>query len=225
MLELADVSKSFGGADVLCGIDLHVAAGERVALLGANGAGKTTLLRLISGELRPDRGRIRLDGCDVTRLSVDARARAGIGRSFQQNSLFEPFSIRENLMLAASRGAGVGRDPLADPVAAGAAEQAATAVGLGDLDRKLTRLDYGTRRRLDLGMALAGKARLLLLDEPASGFGPGGAALIGDILAALPQDLTLILIEHDLDLARRIASRVVTLAGGRIAADTGPGGC
>jgi len=202
MLELSGLFLGFGGVNVIRDLSLRVARGERLVILGPNGAGKTSLLRLIAGDLRPDHGNIWLDRRNITRDSVPLRARAGIGRGFQQTSLFPSMTLHENLALAAGSKAEIAR--------------LAAQAGLADLDRPVAAVDYGTARRLDLALALAGPPRLLLLDEPASGIGPGGAAEIHALIAALPRSLTLVVIEHDLDLAFAIADRIVLMDRGRI---------
>ena len=209
MLELAGLCLGFGGVNVIRDLSLRIQQGERLAILGPNGAGKTSLVRLIAGEQRPDAGQIRLGRRDITRDSVPARARAGIGRGFQQTSLFSGMTLRENLSLAAR----ADRHEIA---------RLARLTGLGDLDRPVAAVDYGTARRLDLALALAGNPRLLLLDEPASGIGPGGAADIHGQIAALPRDLTLVVVEHDLDLAFAIADRIAIMDRGRIVFDGPP---
>ncbi|WBU64057.1 ATP-binding cassette domain-containing protein [Paracoccus aerodenitrificans] len=219
MIEIDRLSKSFGGIGVIRDISLRVQQGERLVVLGPNGAGKTTLLRLIAGELAADRGKIRLRDRDITGLPVHARARAGIGRSFQRTSLFETFTIRESLILAASAHhdkSGFGRDPLRDTLLHRTALETAAQVGLEDLDRQVSRIDHGTRRRLDIAIALTGAPDLLLLDEPASGIGPGGAEQLHSMLAALPLSVTMIVVEHDLDLAFAIADRIAIMDRGQI---------
>ena len=225
MLELSGLWLGFGGVNVIRDLSLRVSKGERLVILGPNGAGKTSLLRLIAGEVRPDEGRIWLEARDITRDPSSTRARLGIGRGFQQASLFSSFTLRENLILAAAAHAGrtgPGRDPLRDPALQEVAQCIARQAGLQGLDRPVSAVDYGTARRLDLALALAGAPRLLLLDEPASGIGPGGAAGIHALIAALPRDLTLIVIEHDLDLAFAIADRIAILDHGRIVFDGPP---
>lgn len=208
MLELSGLFLGFGGVNVIRDLSLRVPSGERLVILGPNGAGKTSLLRLIAGEVRPDHGNIWLDCRDITRDTVPARARAGIGRGFQQTSLFSTMTLHENLSLAAGS---------EDEIARLAAQ-----AGLRDLDRPVATVDYGTARRLDLALALAGQPRLLLLDEPASGIGPGGAAEIHALIAALPRALTLVVIEHNLDLAFAIADRIAIMDHGRITFDGPP---
>ena len=227
MLAIAGLTRRFGTVTVIPDLTLRVAPGQRLVILGPNGAGKTTLLRLIAGEIPADAGRITMAGRDITPLSADARARAGLGRSFQTTALFESFTIAQNLTMAArarqSR-AGPGRDPLRDPRLAAEAAALADMFDLHPVSRPIAALDHGTRRKLDLAMALAGGPRLVLLDEPASGFGPGGAAHIHDLIAALPRNLTLIVIEHDLELAFALADRIVILDAGRIVFDGAPAG-
>ncbi|MFD1794856.1 ATP-binding cassette domain-containing protein [Paracoccus aurantiacus] len=225
MLSVERLGKSFGSVEVIRNVTLTVNAGERLVILGPNGAGKTTLMRLIAGEIAPDTGHIRLDGQDVTALPPDARARAGLGRGFQTASLFESFSIAENLILAIAarmNGARFGRDPLKSHDLRHRARAAARQVGIADPDAPVASIDHGTRRRLDLALAMSGGAKLLLLDEPASGFGPGGAREIHDLIAGLPKHLTLLVIEHDLDLAFAIADRIVILDAGGIAHEGPP---
>lgn len=211
MLELSGLFLGYGGVNVIRDLSLRVGSGERLVILGPNGAGKTSLLRLIAGEVRPQHGNIWLHHRDITRDPVPARARAGIGRGFQQTSLFTSMTLRENLSLAS------GGNPAA-------IDQLAAQAGLADLDRPVASVDYGTARRLDLALALAGNPRLLLLDEPASGIGPGGAADIHALIAALPRELTLVVIEHDLDLAFAIADRIAIMDRGRIVYDGPPEG-
>ncbi|MFV0293552.1 MAG: ABC transporter ATP-binding protein [Paracoccus sp. (in: a-proteobacteria)] len=219
MLELSKLSISFGGVRVINNLTMHIAQGERLVVLGPNGAGKTTLLRLIAGDIMPDQGNIHLDGQDITRLSQDARARAGLGRGFQKNNLFADFSLRENLILAAitrTGKTGAGRDPLYNQGLNRKAEAIAAQTGLDNIDLSVAKADYGTCRRLDLALALIGISRLILLDEPSSGIGPGGAAQIHSLIAGLSRDLTLLVIEHDLDLAFAIADRVAVMNQGQI---------
>lgn len=224
MLSVEGLHKSFGGVDVIRNLTLSIMRGERLVILGPNGAGKTTLFRLIAGETVPDTGTILLNGADITQAPPHVRARAGLGRSFQQAALFERFTLQENLILAAAAGwrRSRGSDPLRDLGLRRTAHDIAERVGLVDLERPVSKVDHGTRRRLDIGLALAGKPKLLLLDEPASGFGPGGERQIHDLIANLTQELTIIVIEHDLDLAFSVADRIVILDAGQIAFDGKP---
>ncbi len=221
MLEVSDLCKSFGAIQVTNHVTLSVAAGERRVILGPNGAGKTTLFNLLAGALKPTAGSIHFDGQDISHLSVDARARAGIARSFQKNTLFEPLTVRENLALSAAtkqrRNRSIWRDTLRHPQVRDVVERVAHQVVLQDvLDRDVSSLSYGERRQLEVGIALAAEPKLLLLDEPTSGVSPGATRAFHRLVAALPRDITLIIIEHDMDLAFDIADRVTVLNFGEV---------
>ncbi len=229
MLRVEGLSKRFGPVPVIRDISLEVAAGERVAILGPNGAGKTTLLSLIAGQIAADAGRIHLDGRDITRLPADARARHGLGRSFQTTTLFEERTIAENLIMAeAARGRlrAFFRDPLRDPGLQARAAAMAVQFGLDPVGRAVAALDHGTRRALDLAMAMAGAPRLVLLDEPASGLGSGlgSGGNLHDLIVRMPRSISLIMIEHDLDLAFALADRIMVLDAGQIVFDGAPAG-
>ncbi|MBW3098825.1 ABC transporter ATP-binding protein [Pseudohoeflea sp. DP4N28-3] len=219
MLEVRDLSKKFGGLEVSRGVSLDVAPGERRVLLGPNGAGKTTLFNLIAGTLKPDCGTIRLDGSDITGMTVNQRARRGLARSFQKNNLFEGLSVRDNLALAVATGEGRTGSLLACAHDSAATltqlAEIAAQVGLSaHLDWPVAHCSYGVRRQLEIGLALATRPRLLLLDEPTSGIGPEGVAAFNALIASLPRHLAMIIIEHDLDLAFSIADRISVLSEG-----------
>ena len=212
-LQLTDVTKFYGSTCAVQAMNLSVEKGEFVSLLGPSGCGKTTTLQMVAGFEAVSSGRIALDGRDITRLPAHARAQSGIGRSFQTTALFENFTIAENLMAAA-----MARRSHASPKSR--AGWLADHFGLWPITRPVAALDHGTRRALDLAMALAGDPRLVLMDEPSSGLGPGG--LLHNPIGKLPRDLTMILIEHDLDLAFALADRVLILNAGRVAFDGAP---
>lgn len=221
MLDARDLCKRFGALTVTSGVTLSVPAGERRVVLGPNGAGKTTLFNLLAGELRPDAGSIRLCGRDVTALGVDARARLGLSRSYQRNTLFAGLSVRENLALAAAtaqgRSATLLSDSLRHPAVVETVAEVAARLGLTEgLDWPADALPYGDRRRLELGLALATRPRVLLMDEPTSGIGPGAIEAFHAVLRGLPADLTLVVVEHDMDLAFEIADRVTVLDHGEV---------
>ncbi len=227
MLEARNLTKSFGALAVTAGVSLSIGKGERRVILGPNGAGKTTLFNLLAGTLKPDGGAILLDGRDITRLRVDARARAGLARSYQKNNLFAGLSVRENLALAAAiaqgKSAGLGRDTLRDPEIMSTVDEVTASVGLGDwLDRPVDAVPYGARRQLEVGLALACRPLVLLMDEPTSGFGPGAIDRFHGVLRSLPADLTLVVIEHDMDLAFDIADRITVLNYGEVVFDGTP---
>ncbi len=215
MLRVGGLQKHFGGVLAVDDVDLELAEGELHAVIGPNGAGKTTLIHLLSGALKADAGVIVLDGRDVTRLAMHRRVRLGLARSYQITSVFPNITVLENLALAVQGASG--RDDR---------DRARTelgAVGLGArADDLAGALAHGERRRLELGLALATGARLLLLDEPMAGMGPEEAARIVDLLSALKRKRTILLVEHDMDAVFRLADRITTLVDGRVIASGAP---
>ncbi len=228
MLEAHGLSKRFGALHVVRGVSLALAPGERRVVLGPNGAGKTTLFNLLAGDLRPDSGAVLLDGADVTRLGIDARARAGLARSYQKNNLLPGLTVRDNLSLAAAtaqgRTAGLLRDSFAAAPVRETVAETAVRVGLSDLlDAPVEALAYGPRRQLEVGLALATRPRVLMMDEPTSGVGPEMVSAFHRLLHALPRDLTVLIIEHDMDLAFDIADSVTVLDHGEVVFEGAPG--
>jgi len=215
VLELRDVSVRFGGLRAVDGVDLDLEAGDRHGLIGPNGAGKSTLFRLVAGGLRPTAGRIAFDGQDITRLARHKRARLGIGQTFQHSSLFGGLSCRENVQLALQRADG-GRSPAA---ADDALERFSLA---GRAHVPAAALSHGEARQLELALALVTEPRLLLLDEPAAGLSSEETERFAEMLAALPPELTILLIEHDLDLVFQETRTVTVLHLGRIIASGTP---
>jgi branched-chain amino acid transport system ATP-binding protein len=221
VLETHSLWKSFGALIVTHDISLTFASGIRYAVIGPNGAGKTTLFNLLSGELKPSRGRITLDGTDVTAWRQVARAQAGIARSFQRNNLFAELTVRENLGIACGIKAGLMPTFWRSFRGFGAlharAEAFAAQVGLSDeLDRPVRHLSYGTQRQLEVGLALACEPRVLLLDEPTSGMSPDETRRMHELIVALPRSLTVIVIEHDMDIVLSFADQIVVLDYGRV---------
>lgn len=221
MLEAIGLNKSFGALPVTCNVSLKVEKGERRVILGPNGAGKTTLFNILAGELRPTSGAIRLSGQDITGLPVAARARLGLARSYQRNNLFDELTVRENFTLAIQtarkRGASLLRDTLADPEIADAITDVAARVALTELlDQPVAAISYGARRQLEVGLALAARPSVLLMDEPTSGVGPSLIKGFHALLKSLPRDLTMLIIEHDMDLALDVADRVTVLNYGEV---------
>ncbi|MDJ0942814.1 MAG: ABC transporter ATP-binding protein [Kiloniellales bacterium] len=219
-LELEAVSRHFGALVALADINLTVEAGERRAVLGSNGAGKTTLFNAITGDFPPTTGRVRLFGEDVTDLPVHERIRRGLRRTYQISLLFDGLSVIENIYLAC-RGVGRRRFSLRRPAPADSAMQMAEtlleAVHLDDArDLQVATLSHGQQRQLEIALALAGAPRLILLDEPAAGLSPAERAELIEILQALPEHIGYIIIEHDMDVALRVAERVTMLHNGRI---------
>jgi branched-chain amino acid transport system ATP-binding protein len=226
-LRLTDVSKSFGGIQAVDGTTVSVAVGERRALIGPNGAGKTTLFNLIAGALTVDRGSIRLFGENVTKWPMRRRAQLGLGRTYQASQLFLQLTVEANLFLAGMGTSGQ-RLQLWRPWERRAADRAwvrsvADQVGLlRTLDRTVSELSHGEQRQLEIGMALAMRPRLIMLDEPSSGLSPAERGFIGKLIEGLPSTITLILIEHHMELALGLADKVTVLHRGRIISDGSP---
>lgn len=228
MLEARHLGKRFGAIQVTRDVSLKLERGERRVLLGPNGAGKTTLFHQLAGEVRPDSGSVHLGGQDITRLTVAARARRGLARSYQRNTLFDGLTVAENLGLAAAIAQGHARslscDSLARPEVRESVAEIAAQVGLAPLlAQTVSAVSYGARRQLEVGLALASRPSVVLMDEPASGVGPEMANSLHALLHALPRDLTLLIIEHDMDLAFDIADTVTVLNQGEVVFDGTPG--
>ena len=219
-LELEAVSRHFGALVALADINLTVRAGERRAVLGSNGAGKTTLFNAITGDFPPTTGRVRLFGEDVTDLPVHERVRRGLRRTYQISQLFGNLAVIDNIYLACrgvSRGRFSLRRPAADDGSLQAAESLLHAVHLDAVrEASVATLSYGQQRQLEIALALAGAPRLILFDEPAAGLSPTERGELVEILGALPDHISYIIIEHDMDVALRVAERVTMMHNGRI---------
>ena len=224
MLEVRNLDKRFGPIHVTRDVTLTLERGERRVILGPNGAGKTTLFNQLVGELRPDTGTIHLAGEDVTALPVPARARRGLSRSYQKNTLFDGLSVADNLALAAAVTTGnamaLRRDSLTPPEVREIVAEVAHQVNLLPyLDARVSEISYGVRRQLEVGVALATRPLVLLMDEPTSGVGPEMSKGFHDLLNNLPRDLTLLIIEHDMDLAFDVADTITVLNYGAVVFD------
>ncbi|MEU9997067.1 ABC transporter ATP-binding protein [Streptomyces sp. NPDC050848] len=220
LLELRGVSRHFGSFRALDDVDLTVRPGARHAIIGPNGAGKSTLFGLISGTLPTTSGTIHVDGRDVTRLSVDRRVGLGVTATFQHSSLFLRETVLENVLLAVLRRAGAGlgvwRKVSARAEAIAQARTLLERVGLSSrYDEQARALSHGERRQLEVAVALATEPRLLLLDEPAAGMSPAETARLTELIAALPAEVTVLLIEHDLDMVFELADTVTVMHLGR----------
>ena len=220
-LAINTLRKSFGGLPATNGISLEVMPGERRLLIGPNGAGKTTLFNLITGDLRPDDGTIRLFGEDVSRLPPHRRARRGLARTYQIITLFSGDSLEHNIVLALLGLSKLRRSaflPLAAQETLRAeARQVLERVGLERLAaRRVGELAYGEKRRVEIAMALAQKPRLLLLDEPLAGLSREERSAVTALIAAIPRGVTLVMIEHDMDSALSLAERITLLHYGNI---------
>ncbi|MBI1846602.1 MAG: ABC transporter ATP-binding protein [Candidatus Rokubacteria bacterium] len=227
LLAIEHVSRHFGALSALNGVSLSVAARERRAVIGPNGAGKTTLFNVITGQLAPSAGAIRFEGRAIVGLAPHAIARRGISRSFQRTNLFPRLAVGENLRLAAAAdGRGSWNvlgsvDRLAAPL--GRAREVAEAVGLAErLAEPAGRLSYGEQRQLEVGVALATVPRLLLLDEPTAGMSPEETARMTRLLQALPREMTLLIIEHDMDVVFSLADRISVLHHGEVLCEGTP---
>jgi len=220
-LAVRNLSKSFGGLRVTASLNLAVEPGERRLIIGPNGAGKTTLFNLITGELRPDSGSIQLFGQDVTRIASRKRAHLGMARTYQIITLFPRDTILRNAMLAL-----LGLSPMRwnawRPLhrQQDLQERARTAlrrVGLDRIaDRPLAETSYGEKRRVEIAMALAQNPKVLLLDEPFAGLSIDERRDVSRLLAAIPRDVTIVMIEHDMDTALGLADRISLLHFGEV---------
>lgn len=220
-LETRALNKSFGWLTVAQDVSLAFALGLRYAIIGPNGAGKTTYFNLLAGTLRPDSGAILFAGQDVTHLDVTQRARIGIARSFQRNNLFADFTVRDNLALACALSSGATSAfwrPMQNLTAVyREAEEIAAAVGLDSaLVTAVRHLSYGSQRQLEVALALACRPKVLLLDEPTSGMSPEETARMHALITGLPRSLTVIVIEHDMDVVLDFADRIIVLDYGRV---------
>ncbi|WP_070105741.1 ABC transporter ATP-binding protein [Burkholderia plantarii] len=247
LLDVAGLVRRFDGVTALDGVDLALARGELLSVIGPNGAGKSTLFNLIAGVDRPDAGRIRLDGLDVTRLPPERLAALGLARTFQHGRVFGNLSVLDNVLVGAHARLRVARrgwpvlGALAETLrallpgrrtraeeAALRAEARALIAGFGErllprIDEPAHSLSYANRRRVEIGRALMLRPRLLLLDEPTAGMNETETAEMLELILRLKADgLTILLIEHKLDLVMRVSDRVIVLDNGRKIADGAP---
>ena len=224
LLEIKGLVKRFGGLLVTDDVSLTIHQGEIHAVIGPNGAGKTTLVNQIVGELRSDAGQIHLLGHDITRQSVAARARAGLGRSYQINSVIASFTVLENILLAVQSGPVGGRHSFHfwQPATKTAhltarAEEIMRLLGLEDQRLRLAgALSYGQQRLIELAMALASSPKVLLLDEPMAGLGPLETHQMIALLQRLQKDYAILLIEHDMQAVFTLATRMSVLVYGKV---------
>ncbi|MGV6872040.1 ABC transporter ATP-binding protein [Pseudochelatococcus sp. B33] len=220
-LEITGLSKKFGGLTVTREVSMRVAAGERRLIIGPNGAGKTTLFNQITGDLRPDAGSIRLFGEELVKLHTRHRVAKGLARTYQILTLFPDDTLLHNVVLAL-----LGlrterwdcwrllrrRSDLFD-----LAQQVLAQVGLGESGHRLVKeTSYGERRRLELAMALAQKPKVLLLDEPLAGLSQDERNSVSNLLTAIPRDVTILMIEHDMDVALAFAEQITVLHFGQV---------
>jgi branched-chain amino acid transport system ATP-binding protein len=227
LLSVEDLYKAFGALKATDHVSLDVRAGETHAIIGPNGAGKTTLISQLSGTLRPDSGRIRFGGEDVTHLTAAARSHKGLARSFQITSIYRDFSALDNVALAVQAHAGHSfrfwRDARRDPGLRDPARAILDEVGLGArADVLAANLAHGEQRQLEVAMVLATKPRLMLLDEPVAGMGVEESQRMVEFLARFKGKQTIILVEHDMDAVFSLADRISVLVYGRVIATGTP---
>jgi branched-chain amino acid transport system ATP-binding protein len=227
LLEIESLTKRFGGVVAADEISLALPAGELHAIIGPNGAGKSTLIGQLTGEIVPDSGRIRFDGQDITNVPVYRRSQLGLARSFQVTTLFPDFSAIDNVVLSVQAHSGHSfrfwRDARSEIELREPAQAALARVGLAERAAvPVADLSHGERRQLEIAMALAGRPRMLLLDEPMAGMGPEESARLVELLRALKGAVTVMLIEHDIDAVFALADRISVLVYGRIIATGDP---
>ena len=220
-LTVRSLDKSFGGLRVTSGVDLVVAPGERRLIIGPNGAGKTTLFNLITGELTPDRGSIALFDRDITRVPSRRRFHLGMARTYQIITLFPNDTLLRNVTLALLGRSRLRWNPLArlarQPTLLSRARETLARVGLEALaERPLRETSYGERRRVEIAMALAQAPRLLLLDEPFAGLSIEERRDVLRLVSGIPRDVTMVMIEHDMDVALDFAERITVLHFGEV---------
>jgi branched-chain amino acid transport system ATP-binding protein len=226
-LETRGLQKNFGGLSVTANVELRLERGSRQALIGPNGAGKTTLIDLISGALAPSAGRVWLDGRDVTDLAPHARVQLGLARTFQINQLFTELPVIDHVLLALGerrrRGRRFWRPLGADPELLDEAFALLETLRLEDQAlAPIATLPYGRQRLVEIALALAARPKVLLLDEPAAGVPAAESHVILDAIEALPEEIAVLIVEHDMDLVFAFARRITVMAGGAILTEGAP---
>jgi branched-chain amino acid transport system ATP-binding protein len=221
ILSIEDLSRTFGGVRALDNVRMEVSPSERKVIIGPNGAGKTTLFHAITGVIPVSSGKVRLNGADITRLPAHRRAALGLSRTFQITSLFKKLSVLENVLLGVQA-----LDPAkyvafrrqsAFRLAIDRARQLIEGFGLGRLtDRSIASLAYGEQRLVEILVTLATGPRILLLDEPTAGLSPVETEVVAERIQALPREITILMIEHDLDIAFRLCNRVAVMHRGQV---------
>jgi branched-chain amino acid transport system ATP-binding protein len=226
-LQATSVSKRFGGLSAVSDVSIDVHGGEIHAVIGPNGAGKSTLINLLSGELLPTSGTIRLGPLDITHMPPDRRARAGLGRAYQKTTIFPQFSVSENVRLAAQARS---HHPLrmfggisSNDTVNARTQDAIAKVGLaGRGDIIAAMLSHGEQRQLEIAMVLATDPGIILLDEPLAGMGTSEARRIVDLVASLKHGRAVLIVEHDMDAVFELADRLTVMQDGRVIASGGP---
>jgi branched-chain amino acid transport system ATP-binding protein len=227
LFEAKGLSKRFGEQVVLEDISLSFEEGQLAGIMGPNGAGKTTCFNVLTGRFSPDRGSVRFAGEDITGLAPREIARKGISRSFQIMNLFNDYSALDNVLIASpavrAQGFNPWRDLGGDSAAQEVAAQVLERVGLRGKEHVIAKsLSYGERRALEIGVALAARPRMLFLDEPTAGLGAEGTARLADLVAELKRQLTIVIIEHDMQFLFRLADKVSVIHWGQVIAQGTP---
>lgn len=226
-LRLERVTKRFGGLTAVGAVSFESSVGERTVIIGPNGAGKTTLFGLISGDLRPTRGRVFLQGRDVTRLPPHRRAALGLGRTYQVTNLFPRLTVLENTLLAVAALRPVRYVPLR-PLRSytdlqGRARELLGPLGLWERrEVPVHHLSHGEQRQVEVALAIASSPRVLLLDEPTSGLSAAETHVVVEFLRSLPRTMTVVMIEHDMDVAFGLADRMIVMNQGEVVAEGTP---
>jgi branched-chain amino acid transport system ATP-binding protein len=228
VLSLRSLSKRFGGVVAVDRVDLDVAAGEVHALIGPNGAGKTTLIGQISGGVAIDSGEIRFLQKNISDLATHQRVRAGIARSYQITSIFRRFSVLDNLALAVQARSGSSfsfwRPVAAEAALFDEARRIASQINLAEkLSAVAATLSHGEQRALEVGLALATRPKLVLLDEPMAGMGPEESKRMIELVGRIRAEVTVLLVEHDMDAVFALADRISVMVNGRLVATGAPG--
>lgn len=226
-LEVVGLNRAFGALPVTRDVNLTLQKGARRALIGPNGAGKTTLVNLITGALKPNSGRVLLNGEDITSVSQTVRARRGLARTFQINQLFRGLTVLENICMTIGERDGncnnLWRSAGAKRVVIDEALDHLESLRLVDESLRLVReLPYGRQRLVEIAIALAQKPRVLLLDEPAAGVPSSESHLILDVVASLDPDIAILIIEHDMDVVYRFAKEITVLVQGAVLVEGTP---
>ena len=227
LLSAQSINKRFGAVQASNNFSLDVSRGELHALIGPNGAGKTTVLNQLCGELTPDAGQIFFDGRRITRLPIYRRAQLGLARSYQITAVFEPLTVKQNLSLAIQAHTGHSfrfwKKVDDDPLIRKAVGPAIARVGLEErAEAPAANLSHGEKRQLEVGMALAGRPKMLVLDEPYAGMGPGGAVELTKLIQRLKTEVTILLVEHDMGAVFSLADRITVLVYGQAIASGTP---
>ncbi len=227
ILHVDDVTVRFGGVTAVDGVTLRVERGSRWAVIGPNGAGKTTLFKAISGEVRPTIGRVHLFGADTSRAHPNRKAQRGLGRTYQVSELFQALTVEENMAIAAQARTPSRFHSWRPLRIRGWIDERITSAldQLQISDERFTvvsEMSHGQQRSLEIAIALATKPEVLLLDEPAAGLSAAERRIMKDLVESLPRDLTIVLIEHDMEIALELVDRVLVLDNGKMIAEGNP---